>query len=877
MVYEKYWWLNEESQTILDRGYLLKGESTEDAIKRVAKAASNALNLPELEAKIIEAVEMGWISLSSPIWSNMGTERALPISCFNSHFSDSIKKIAYKTGEVIEMTRMGGGTSGYFGELRPRGAPIRSGGDSSGAVSFMQFPDTVVDIIRQGKTRRGAFASYLPIDHGDIEEFLNIKSIGSAVQNLFTGVCVSDEWMKSMIEGDVSKRILWAKVLQSRKEKGIPYIFFTDNVNKVKPDVYKDKSFVINASNLCVAGYTQILTDNGYQCISDLENENVNVWNGEKWSQTTVRKTGIDQKLVRITTNSGYELDCTPYHKFYIQELYAKSQVTEVEAKDLKQGDKLIKFELPLIEGLKTLDYAYDNGFYSGDGCLTPQGSRIYLYNDKRDLITKFNSVDKWTVQNYQNRIYGHTKLLKDKYFVPDSTYTIKSRLEWLAGYLDADGTVTNNNGSQSLQAASIDKEFLKEVQLMLQTLGCDSKVTFNRSEGMYLLPKNDDSGEMDYYKCKELNRLLINGNSLFKLSQLGLQCYRLQWIVKKPNRKCSQFIKIESVTKLNDLSDTYCFTEPLRNMGMFNGILTGQCSEIALPSTHRESFVCCLASLNAETYHLWKDTDVVETITFLLDGVMSEFIKKTDGMNLLVAANRFAKRHRALGIGLLGWHSFLQQNMIAFESFEAKSWTSKIFKQIKEQSYAASTKLAELYGEPSLLKGYGRRNTTLMAVAPNTSSSAILGQTSAGIEPYSSNYYKAGLAKGSFMRKNKFLMKVLEDKGFNNQETWLSILNNHGSVQHLSILTKEEKDVFKTFKELSQKEIIIQASIRQKFIDQSQSLNLNIPPDTPPHIVNELMILAWELGIKTLYYQRSQSLSKNFVTELTACVSCDG
>jgi ribonucleoside-diphosphate reductase alpha chain len=546
---ERLWWLNEESQQILNRGYLLKGETVKTAIERVANAAAKRLYKPELAERFIEIVERGWMSLSSPIWANMGTERGLPISCFNVHVPDDIEGITHKLGEVIMQTKIGGGTSGYFGELRERGSAVTDNGKSSGAVSFMKLFDTAMDTISQGGVRRGAFAAYLDIDHSDIKEFLDIKNIGNPIQNLFFGVCVPDYWMQEMIDGDMEKREIWAKVLESRQQKGLPYIFFTDNVNRFKPDVYIDKKMTIHASNLC---------------------------------------------------------------------------------------------------------------------------------------------------------------------------------------------------------------------------------------------------------------------------------------------------------------------------------------SEIALPSNSEESFVCCLSSMNLELYDEWKDTDAVQMAIFFLDAVMQEFIVKTEGNHYLASANRFAKRHRALGLGVMGWHSYLQKNMIPFESMEAKQLTNEIFKLMQKKSMEASKALANIYGEPDVLKVYGRRNTTLLAIAPTTSSSAILGQTSPGIEPFSSNYYKAGLSKGNFMRKNKYLKELLAEKNMDTEETWRSVMLNQGSVQHLDGLTESEKAIFKTFKETSQLEIIQQASIRQKYIDQAQSLNLNIPHNLAVRDVNQLLIEAWKLGVKTLYYQRSQSVSKEFVSNIVSCTSCE-
>ena len=543
------WWLNEESEQMLNRGYLLKGETVEGAIDRITTAAAKRLYKPELIPAFKEMITKGWISFSSPVWANMGTQRGLPISCFNVHVPDHIEGITHKLGEVIMQTKIGGGTSGYFGELRHRGTAVTDNGKSSGAVSFMKLFDTAMDVVSQGGVRRGAFAAYLDIDHGDIEEFLNIKEIGSPIQNLFMGVCVPDYWMQDMIDGDMDKRKVWAKVLESRQKKGLPYIFFTDNVNRNKPQVYKDSGAVINASNLC---------------------------------------------------------------------------------------------------------------------------------------------------------------------------------------------------------------------------------------------------------------------------------------------------------------------------------------SEIMLPSTADESFICCLSSMNLELYDEWKDTNAVKLAIYFLDAVLSEFIEKTEGNYYLSSARKFALRHRALGLGVLGYHSYLQKNMIPFESMEAKMFNAKAFKQIQEQSIQASKELANIYGEPEMLKGYGMRNTTTMAIAPTTSSSAILGQTSPGIEPFASNYYKAGLAKGNFMRKNKYLAKLLEEKGLDNEDVWREIMLNHGSVQHMTQLTQTEKDVFKTFKEISPMEIITQAAQRQQYIDQAQSLNLNIPASLAIKDVNNLMIEAWKLGVKTLYYQRSQSVSKELMVNFVTCSSCE-
>jgi ribonucleoside-diphosphate reductase alpha chain len=299
-------------------------------------------------------------------------------------------------------------------------------------------------------------------------------------------------------------------------------------------------------------------------------------------------------------------------------------------------------------------------------------------------------------------------------------------------------------------------------------------------------------------------------------------------------------------------------------------------CSEIALSSSDSETFVCNLSSLNILHYDEWKDTDAVKILTYFLDAVMSDYIEKTKEIPFLAHAHNFAKNQRALGVGTLGWHSYLQSKMIAFESFQAKQLNVKIHKFIQQQSLEASKEMAVKYGEPELLKGYGRRNVTLMAIAPTTSSSFILGQVSPSVEPLFANIFIKDLAKSKTTYKNPYLKKILEEKGKDNNETWDDILVRGGSVQHLTFLTDHEKEVFKTFGEISQKEILIQAVGRGKYIDQAQSINLVIHPKTPAKEVNELLIFAWENKLKTLYYQRGTSEAQELGRNLLQCKSCE-
>jgi ribonucleoside-diphosphate reductase alpha chain len=560
-------WITEESITFLERGYLSEGEEPLQRIRTISDHAEKILGIDGFSDKFFNYMGKGWYSLSSPVWANFGKKRGLPVSCFGSNVQDNIESILYTTSEVGEMSKMGGGTSGYFGNIRGRGEPVTDNGLAPGAVHFMNLFESVVDNISQGATRRGRFSPYLPIEHPDIMEFLEIGTEGAPIQDLTHAVTVTDKFMEEMIGGDEEKRARWAKVIQRRGEIGYPYIMFHDTMNKNAPDVYKDKGATIWNSNLC---------------------------------------------------------------------------------------------------------------------------------------------------------------------------------------------------------------------------------------------------------------------------------------------------------------------------------------SEIALHNSQDESFVCVLSSMNLLHYDEWKDTDAVETLTYFLDAVNEEFVTKLENVrdngtpegrgafDFMERAYNFAKRQRALGLGVLGWHSLLQSRMLPFDSRETAKLNVEVFKLIQDKSYQASKELSELFEEPEYLKGYGRRNVTLNAIAPTTSSAFILGQVSQSIEPIWSNCYVKDMAKMKVTVKNPVLKTLLKELGKDTKDTWNSIKQQDGSVQHLDFLTDEQKEVFRTFAEITQSSIINQAAIRQDYIDQSQSLNFMVPPDMPIKEVNKLLVDAWKLGVKTLYYQHSMNSAQAFSRKKlniddAQCLACEG
>lgn len=474
-------------------------------------------------------------------------------------------------------------------------------------------------------------------------------------------------------EGKLGKKVkarqLILGALQEGFETGRFYLHFMDAMNQHTP--FKEN---IYSSNLCVAPETLVLTDNGYHQIANLEGENVNVWNGKEWSEVVVKKTGENQKLIKVVTDSGFELECTPYHKFYVVKNYGSATV-EKRAHELKAGDKLLKSNFPVINGSNDLEYAYENGFYSADGCLTKQGQRLYFYHEKRGLK---EFVDKsifknWVVQENNNREYGHTDLLKDKFFVPLDNYSVASKIKWLEGFLDGDGVVCRNGKTQSIQATSVDKKFLLDIQLMLQTVGVYSKVTKTTEAGYRYLPANDGSGEMQQFWCQEAWRIMLGQTAIVTLQSLGFSPKRLQLTDHQPNRECSQFVKVTDVIDEGRVDDTFCFNEPKRHMGVFNGILTGQCQEIMLPTKpfnsvedlykpfeegNGEAALCSLAGIIPS--RIKSDDEYAEACYYALKMIdigihKSEYVFKS--------VEESAKARMSAGVGLVGLAHYMALN----------------------------------------------------------------------------------------------------------------------------------------------------------------------------------------------------------------------
>ena len=553
-------------------------------------------------------------------------------------------------------------------------------------------------------------------------------------------------------------------ILMIRQETGRMYFFNVSRANTHTPFVDP-----IKLSNLCVAPETQILTDKGYLTIGELEGQDVNVWNGKEWSNTSVVKTGVNQKLLTVKTSSNQSLDCTEYHKFYIQNGYSKGSIVEKRAHELKIGDKLIKFDLPLVQGGDELDFAYSNGFYSGDGCFSGGVQMTYLYHGKQDLLNLIEDVRNVYVDTKQNRTtVTHNGNLKDKFFVPLDNYTVKSRVDWFAGLLDSDGSVARNGTNESLQIVSIHLEFLRSIQLMLQTLGVTSKINNHSEAGVRQLPLNDGSGERGDFNCQEAWRLLVSSSGLFKLSQLGLVTHRLVWSKRLPQRNAEQFVTIVDVVDNGRYDDTYCFNEPKRNMGMFNGILTGQCQEICLETTPYESMEdlyldngsgeTAFCSLGAIVPVNIKDDTEYQRVAYTLVKTINKLIVKCPKMTK--NHERTMLERMSLGVGITGLAEYLYKQGYDYDGSESSlEFVSDLAEKHCFYLYKASQKLSEETGievkgvdlnwlpvdtklgkfTPKMdwesIRGKPRVNSVLIAHMPTESSAVASGVTN-GLYP---------------------------------------------------------------------------------------------------------------------------------------------
>jgi len=588
--------------------------------------------------------------------------------------------------------------------------------------------------------------------------------------------------------------------------------------------------------NPCVTPETNVLTEIGYQQISTLEDQITKIWNGEQWSEVTIKKTGENQKILKVILDDGTLLECTPYHKWYIYDGIhkGKPQYKKIETSGLEIGDKLIKYDLPIIEGDQQLSKAYTNGFYSGDGCFFENNAIIYLYSEKKLLEPFIESGNSFRSENNERITFGNVKGLQAKFFVPDARYTIESRLQWFAGLLDSDGCVARDkrDGNEGLQISSIHLDFLKEVQLMLQTLGIRSKVKTAREAGKSSLPKNDGTGEYKDYDTKKCYRILISSVNLHKLSQLGLITHRLVYEAKKPERDAGQFTKVLEIIDENRYDDTYCFNEPLRHMGMFNGILTGNCVEISMHPqtiTGESGWQGCnlveIAGVRCNTPETFYQACKAGAIMGTLQAGFTNFKYVTE------ATKKIFEHEALLGVSVTGW--LTQPDVLLNEEVQREG--ARIVKYWNKI-------VAEMIGINQSAR------TTCSKPAGNT---AILLETTSGVSPEHSHMYIR------HVQANRQELGAQVFKDLNPNAVEQSVWSSSGTDYCLAfpIVTKGtelyKSDIFNV------KHLEIIKSIQQNWIEEGTNIDLCTKPYLRHNVSNTVDIDDWDVFTKYVYENR--------------------
>jgi ribonucleoside-diphosphate reductase alpha chain len=928
---------------------------------------------------------------ATPTLFNAGTPRPQLSSCFLIAMEeDSVDGIYNTLTDCAKISKYSGGIGLHIHNIRAKGSHIQgTNGISNGIVPMLKVFNSTSRHIDQSGKRNGSFAIYLEPWHADIEDFLEMKKNHGdeelKARDLFYALWISDLFMERIknnekwtlfcphecpglsdvygekfktlylkyeLEQNFKKRInardLWFKILDSQMETGAPYLLYKDAANNKS----NQKNLgTIKSSNLCVAPETLILTDTGHREIQSLEGKEVNVWNGFEWSKVQIFKTGENQELIQITTNDGSILNCTPYHKFYIQDSYLKSSIKIIEAKDLKPNDKLIKCEYPIIDGFEKMKYAYTHGFFCGDGTYNKNLNHLKknccnkalinfsyckrhidfktdeeeypvqtentnyickgisydkkpilaLYGEKKELLKylEYRSVGNEDITNNKLNLSLHLDI-NEKFFVPLNCLLI-DKMNWFSGYCDADGCIARNGTNEQLQISCINKDFLIQIKLMLQTCGINSKVTNMRLKGERLLPNSQK--ELQLYSCQQIYRLLINSTDLQKIIRLGFNPKRLKINLREPNRNACKFILILNVINNNRFDNTYCFTEPKKHMGIFNGIITGQCAEIVQYSDNKETSVCNLASIALPTFVKEIPNLGEKESVFVFDYEKLHEVTKiiVNNLNKVIDINFYPtektkisnNNNRPIGVGVQGISDLFILLDIPFHSEEAKIINKLIFETIYHAALEKSNEISIEYGPYKTFKGSpaskgilqfdmwensnvtnerynwtelknsiinnGIRNSLLIALMPTASTSQILGFNEC-FEPFTSNLYSRKTLAGEFVVVNKYLMRELIQLGLWNEKIKNNIIENKGSIQQLTILSEHIRNKYKIVWEIPMKHLIDMSADRGVFICQSQSLNLWVE-DPNYNTLTSMHFYAWKKGLKTgIYYLRRKA-----------------
>ena len=938
----------------LQKGYLLPGETPQYMFMRVALA----IHGQDFESarQSYNLMSQKYFTHATPTLFNAGTNRPQMSSCFLlATKDDSIEGIYDTLKECAQISKWSGGIGLHISNIRANGTPIKgTNGVADGIVPMLRvFNNTARYVNQGGGKRKGSFAVYLEPWHADVIEFLQLRlnqgDEEARCRDLFTALWIPDLFMQKVEEdGDwylmcpnespglqdvygeefnelyrtyvaqgrykkkVRAREVWDAILKSQVETGTPYMCYKDSVNKKS----NQKNIgTVKSSNLCVAPETMILTKNGYKKISDLVGQVVDVWNGEEWSPVTISRTSDKSRLVRVNFSDGTFLECTEYHKFHLQVGYGNN----VEIKpttNLVPGDRLIKWTPPNpieFEDTEDFNYPYTHGFFCGDGTYlsTYSGFKtipsVSLYGEKKKLVEHLEVRTMSGEEDASGRLNVQLPYdLHNKFKVP-LRGTVKTRLDWFAGLCDADGHTQGCPGNptqKSVSVASIHLSFLRDIQLMLHTLGASSVIGLLREAGETELP--DGKGGKKMFDTQTCWRLVVSALGVETLLKAGFKTHRLDLSDFTPvTRDVRQYVRVISVEDNGRTDATYCFNEPKRHMGIFNGVIAGNCTEIMEVSAPDETAVCNLASLCLPSFvreRSWAKADGTSGTEKYFD--LSEFHQVVqvvvENLNKVIDTNYYPTRpaalsntrHRPIGLGVQGLADVFMMLSLPFDSLAARDLNKNIFEAMYHGALCSSCALAKKYGKYETFTGspasegnlqfdlwgvkptpdvwgwdllkadiqkYGLRNSLLVAPMPTASTSQIMGNNEC-FEPYTTNIYLRRTLAGEFVMVNKHLVRDLEKLGLWSKHTKDLIIAANGSIQGIQGVPENIKGVYKTVWEIPQKSLIDMAADRGPFVDQSQSLNIFMENPSLAKLTS-MHFHGWRKGLKTgMYYLRTRA-----------------
>ena len=896
-------WYTTQAWQMFKAKYMYEPDALYGRHKTIAKTLASYL--PKhmqayYQERFFEEMWSGRLSPASPTLANVGTNRGLGVSCSGQDIEDSVDSFYGNLHEAAVLSKNAFGTSGNFDNVRGRGTPISKGGVANGVREVIDDYFTMAKKIAQGGNRRGSFAAYISIEHPDWDECIDDLVINTDGKNY--GWIIKDSFITKLICGDEDAQRRFTKALHTKLITGKGYFFFIDKANRARPQMYKDLGLDVKATNLCCMTSDQrVVTDKGILTVKELyESRTSNLVVGldgvSKASPMLLPRPNAP--IVQIETAEGYRHKVTPDHRVW------KKDYGWIEAQQLVEGDKILTQQIEGLFGNKhNPKLALIMGLIAGDGTYTTHSVCIDLWKYKTlqfsqeieqavaELI-QHESISTTSTLTPTFAVYGGKARLSSaplarvlasegfnketKLQIPDLVWkgTKETVEHYLRGLYVTDGHIQSSDEVCSLVLASVSKEFLQDIQILWANLGVKTSINKMREGGL------KDFGKGGIYNTQPCYRLLITSIQGCQIAEKALRLgeFRSGTAADNYNERLTKqgyaqklYATFTGLTELPN-EDAYCLTvDSDTHAWTVNGLITHN-TEIMLHSSEEYTYSCVLASLNLVHWEDIKTHDTISVANVFLDCVVEDFLQTSKDIKGLEKVRAFTEKSRAVGLGVMGFHTLCQMKRIPMDGLEASFLNQEIFTAMQKTSLLASQEMAQVLGEPEWCKGYGVRNTHRLAQAPTKSTGLLMGGVSEGINPDPGMVFEAASAAGELTRIVPVIYELMKERGVYNKDTIKRIIDNLGSVQQETWLTDEEKLVFRTAFEMNQHALLRLASQRQPKLCQGQSINLYIPGEDSEELISDLITECFlNENILSQYY----IYSRNGVVVKDECVAC--